>query len=410
MNKKRIIGVFTGNRAEYGLLYPLIKEIGSRPSLDYRLFVSGAHLDPAFGDTLNEIKKDGFSIDAEIQIEKDSPSVALVSNTANLIGASVIEISKALVRLAPDIFVVYADRYEGFAAVIAATQLGIPTAHVEGGDLTEGGALDDSVRHAMTKLSHLHFSTNEAAANRILAMGEESWRVKNVGLLALDSIANEDYANSDEIVEKYGINLDYPILIFTQHSISTEANSALYQFEESLKAIRKLAKKGVQVLITYPNNDLGGENILKRIKEVALKGEKNIKIIPSFGRYFYHGMLALAKNPNIKIVCAGNSSSGIKETPVFKCPTVNIGSRQDGRLSSENILQAGYDSLEIELAISKALFDVKFRAVCAKASNPYYFGGAAKKITDVLESINIDKTLIQKKMMLKGLHSNGWYK
>ena len=192
--KKRIIAVFTGNRAEYGLQYPILKAINEHLDLDYKLLASGAHLDQNFGGTVAEIKNDGFHIDAEIKINMDAESLFA---TAQAIGSGVLSISKALAEIQPDIMVVYADRFEGFAAVIAATQMNIPTAHIEGGDITEGGALDDSVRHAMTKLAHLHFTTNQQASNRVLAMGEEDWRVHTVGFPAIDLIAAGNYATPD---------------------------------------------------------------------------------------------------------------------------------------------------------------------------------------------------------------------
>ena len=168
--KKRKIAVFTGNRAEYGLQFPVIRAIDKHPDLTYRLIVSGAHLDTNFGRTLREIEEDGFRIDKEIKIETDSETLF---SSAQAIGSGIKEISKALEEISPDIMVVYADRFEGFSAVVASTQMNIPTAHIEGGDLTEGGALDDSIRHAMTKLSHIHFTTNKQATNRILGMGED---------------------------------------------------------------------------------------------------------------------------------------------------------------------------------------------------------------------------------------------
>ena len=176
--KKKRIAIFTGNRAEYGLQYPVIKAISENKHLKYDLLVSGAHLDKNFENTLKEIKQDGFNISKEIKIPLLGDSLF---DTTQAIGAGIKSISLALKKINPDIFIVYADRFEGFAAVIAGTQMNIPTAHIEGGDITEGGALDDSIRHAMTKLSHFHFTTNKFATKRILAMGEESWRVKTVG-------------------------------------------------------------------------------------------------------------------------------------------------------------------------------------------------------------------------------------
>ena len=194
---KRTIAIFTGNRAEYGLQYPILRAVDRHPDLDYRLLVSGAHLDAQFGRTLDEIRNDGFHIDAEVKIEMDAGSLYA---TAQAIGSGILSISDVLAKLRPDLMVVYADRFEGLAAVIAASQMNVPTAHIEGGDLTEGGALDDSVRHAMTKLSHLHFTTNQQASNRILAMGEEAWRVHTVGFPAIDLISEGRYAQPAEAV------------------------------------------------------------------------------------------------------------------------------------------------------------------------------------------------------------------
>ena len=202
--QKRVIAIFTGNRAEYGLLYPVIKAISLHPDLEYKLLVSGAHLDPNFGDTLNEIKSDGFDVYDEIKIDMDNNSLSVIPKA---IGSGIISISNTLTKLMPDFVVIYADRFEGLAAVIAASQMNIPTVHIEGGDLTEGGALDDSVRHAMTKLAHIHFTTNDEASSRILGLGEESWRVQTVGFTAIDLIEQKNYATVSEIQSKLKLDL-----------------------------------------------------------------------------------------------------------------------------------------------------------------------------------------------------------
>ena len=219
---KRTIAVFTRNRAEYGLQFPILRAIDAHPALDYRLIVSGAHLDARFGRTLDEIRADGFSIHAEVKIDLETDTLY---STAQAIGNGTVAVAKALDRLRPDLLVVYADRFEGFAAAIAGTQMRIPTAHIEGGDLTEGGALDDSVRHAMSKLAHLHFTTNEQARTRLLAMGEEPGRVHNVGLPALDLVAEGMYAGRDDVLTDFGLDPHRPIVVFTPHSITTEYQS-----------------------------------------------------------------------------------------------------------------------------------------------------------------------------------------
>lgn len=404
---KRKIAVFTGNRAEYGLQFPILKAIEKHPNLEHILLVSGAHLDSNFGATIDEIKNDGFQIGAEINIKMDGST--LYANTA-AIGNGILEISRVLNRLKPDMMLVYADRFEGFAAVIAATQQNIPTAHVEGGDLTEGGALDDSVRHAMTKLSHLHFTTNEQATNRILAMGEESWRVHTVGFPAIDLISENNFATRNEILDKLNLDLEKPIVIFTQHSITTEFQKARDQIIPSLIAIEKLAKEGVQVILTFPNNDAGGQAITESLFDFSKKNLRNTLIINSLGRYLYHGLLSLARESNTKVLCMGNSSSGIKETPAFGCPTVNIGSRQDGRLRATNVIDCDYSSDQIYAQAIYALFDQEFKDKCRNLINPYWLGGAGGKIANVLASTEINSRLLRKKMVLRGEKSGEWYR
>lgn len=404
---KRTIAVFTGNRAEYGLQYPILRAINRHPDLDYLLLVSGAHLDSNFGSTLDEIRSDGFHIDAEVKIEMDAASLFA---TAQAIGSGILAISRVLNDLKPDMMVVYADRFEGLAAVIAASQMNIPTAHIEGGDLTEGGALDDSVRHAMTKLAHLHFTTNQQASNRILAMGEEPWRVHTVGFPAIDLISEGRFASAKEVVEKLGLDLSRPVMLFTQHSVSTEYSRAAEQLAPSLVAIERLAAEGVQTILTYPNNDAGGQAITEQLEIFGEAGVPGTQVCRSLGRHLYHGVLALARDQSLRIACVGNSSSGLKETPAFACPTVNIGSRQEGRLRGENVLDADYCADNISAAMRRCLYDENFRALCCRAENPYWLGDAGPKIAEVLATVPLDQRIIRKRMTLKGEMLNGWFR
>ena len=407
---KKIVAVFTGNRAEYGLQYPVLKAIDAHPDLEYRLIVSGAHLDKNFGNTIQEINDDGFEIHAEVDIVLDESSPYA---TSQAIGTGVLSIADALSKIQPDIFVVYADRFEGFAAVIAATQMNIPTAHIEGGDITEGGALDDSVRHAMTKLAHIHFTTNQQASNRLLAMGEAPWRVHTVGFPAIDLIQDGNFATPDELKELYNLDLQRPIILFTQHSVTTEFHEAANQIKPALFALKKAALEDAQIIITYPNNDAGGRKIIDTInkfKNSEFSDIKNIQIYSSLGRYNYHGILALASNPDNKICCVGNSSSGIKETPAFGCPTVNIGSRQEGRLRADNVIEAEYDIDSICDAIDLCLNNENFRNISFSCVNPYGIGDAGIKIAKVLSETELNlKKLLRKEMMLSGIEKDGWY-
>lgn len=404
---KRKVAIFTGNRAEYGLQYPIIKAVAEHPELDYVLIVSGAHLDDNFGGTLDEIKNDGFNVYAEVNIDMD---VGSHYATAQAIGSGILSISQVLEEARPDIMVVYADRFEGFAAVIAASQMNIPVAHIEGGDLTEGGALDDSVRHAMSKLSHIHLTTNKQATNRILGMGEESWRVHTVGFPAIDMIAEGNFATESEIVEQLKLDMQRPIVLFTQHSVTTEFEKAGEQVTSSLKAMESLANEGIQVILTYPNNDAGAKVIINKLELLKKKNMQNIQLHRSLGRYLYHGVLALAKNKNTIVACVGNSSSGVKETPAFGCPTVNIGSRQQGRLRGGNVIDANYSADEIIDAVKKCINDASFRASCRITNNPYYLGGAGKKIAKILAATSIDQKLLRKRMTLIGEAQDGWFR
>ncbi|RJQ27351.1 UDP-N-acetylglucosamine 2-epimerase (hydrolyzing) [Candidatus Parcubacteria bacterium] len=391
MNKRKI-AIFTGNRAEYGLQYPIIRAIDKHPELEYYLLVSGAHLDEDFGQTKSEIMKDGFRIHAEVKLKLEQDNLYA---TALAIGSGILSLSSILNELKPDFLLVYADRYEGFSAVITGSQMNVPIGHIEGGDLTEGGALDDSVRHAMTKLSHLHFCTNEESKKRILSLGEEPWRVHNVGFPAIDLLADGNFATPQEIEEKYGLHRNRPIIVFTQHSVTTEFNKAALQVQPSLDALIQCAREGIQVVITYPNNDAGGRRIIKVIEQLRLMSIPNIIVSKNLGRYIYHGILKMC---GLNGVCVGNSSSGIKETPFFGCPTVNIGSRQNGRLRSTNVIDVPYDKKDIISAINKCLSDNMFRKECASCTNPYGTGNSGKRIADTLASVPTGRKMIQKRI------------
>jgi len=390
----RRVAVFTGNRAEYGLMSPVLKAVALHPKLEYFLLVSGTHLQEDFGHTVGEIKKDGFRIYAELKLTMEEDTVL---STAQAIGSGILSLSRVLNRLKPDFLAVYADRFEAFFAVITGTQMNIPTAHIEGGDLTEGGTLDDSVRHAMTKLAHLHFTTNEQAAERIRFLGEEPWRIRNVGLPSIDLIVAGHFATPTELCEKYGIIPDKPTVIFTQHSVTTQFEKADEQVKSSLEAMRILAEEDCQVIITYPNNDAGGQRIIKEIEKLKQEKIKNIQIHKSLGHYDYHGLLNLCGRIG-KGVCVGNSSSGIKETPVLGCPAVNIGPRQKSRLRADNVIDVGYNRDEIVDAVRKALYDGKFRKRCRSCKNPYGAGNAGEKIANTLATIDINLKLLRKKM------------
>ena len=392
MTARRKIAVFSGNRAEYSLQYPVLKAINDDQRLDYYLLASGSHVDSDFGRTVAEIEADGFVVHREVDMRMEEDSLLA---TTNLIGTGILGLAPILEELEPDFLVVSADRSESFAAMITGTQMGIPTAHVEGGDYTEGGALDDSVRHAMTKLAHLHFATNEQAAERIRRLGEEPWRVFTVGLPALDMIAAGSYASADEVAESLSLDIRRPIVLFCQHSVTTEFEAARDQVRPSLEALRSLANDGSQVVATFPNNDAGGRQIVDELD--SLRDHPAFQVHKSLGIRRFHGLLNLIGRHG-RGAFVGNSSAGIKETPAFGCPVVNIGSRQQGRLRGSNVLDVPYDAERIGAAIRRCVDDEAFRTICRTAVNPYGAGDAGPRIAEVLATIPIDANLLQKKM------------
>lgn len=392
---KRHVTIFTGNRAEFGLLAPIIHSIEKHPDLRYSLLVSGAHLDNKFGSTLAEIQKEGLRVSAEIKI--DYPTEEGPVATPAAIGSAVTNIARVLDAMKPEIMLVYADRFETLGATIASSQMGIVTAHIEGGDLTEGGAYDDSVRHAITKLSHFHFTTNAQATERVLRMGEEPWRVKTIGLPTVQSIRTGNFATPSECIEALHVSLKQPILVFTQHPVATEFADAGIQVCNSLSALRELGRRGVQVIVTYPNNDMGSEQIIAELERIGMTN--NIRVFKSLGRYLYQGLLALANDPSIRICVAGNSSSGIKETPFFSCPTVNVGNRQKGRLRSSNVIDVPQEQTAIVKAIETCLFDDKFRASLKSLDNPYDAGAdPGELVARHLATMPLGMEALQKKM------------
>jgi len=380
----RRVAVFTGNRAEYGLLHPIIRAMHEHGGLDVRLVVSGAHVSADFGATIDEIRGDGVDIAAAVDIGVAGTDA---KNQAAALGRAVSAFVETLDRLAPDLAFVYADRMEGFAAIIAAFELNIAVAHMEGGDVTEGGTHDDSVRHAMTKLAHLHFTTSEDAADRVRRLGEEPWRVVFAGLPTLDTIARKDFAPPEEVLASFGLTPGRPVVVFTQHPVSTEPQHAHAQVVESLEALRDV---GADTVITYPNSDPGSRAIIEAFD--SYRAVPHFRFEKSLGRRRYLGLL------NVAGAVVGNSSSGIKETPSFGIPCVNVGTRQAGRLRAENVIDVDYDRGTIAGAVRAALFDETVRARARGCRQPYGAGRAGEIVARTLASVELGPHLLRKKL------------
>ena len=335
-----------------------------------------------------------FPIAAHVPIARADETPA---STPFAIGEGVVGLTEAFGDLDLEAVVIYGDRFEAFAAMIAATQQGLAAAHIEGGDLTQGGTLDDVVRHAMSKLAHLHFPTNDDAAERLRALGEEPWRITTTGFPPIDLIEAGDYARPDEVATTLGIDPTKPLVLFTQHPISTAPDAADEEIKACMAALNRLSDD-VQIVLTHPNGDIGSDAIIAALEDFA-RDRPGTVLRKTLGRHLYHGVLNLCGQG--QGVCVGNSSSGLKETPAFHCPTVDIGPRQTGRLRGENVLHVPCQTDKIKAAIDTCLFDTAFKDMLATAPNPYGTGNTGARIAEVLAATDLTApSLIQKQTLL----------
>jgi GDP/UDP-N,N'-diacetylbacillosamine 2-epimerase (hydrolysing) len=378
------VAVVTGTRAEYGILLPVLKAIQARKELNLLLIATGMHLSHDFGYTVKEIEKDGFKIDARVNMLAADDTLGAMAKS---IGQGIIGLTQTWEKLKPDIVVVLGDRVEPLAAAISGAYMNIPIAHIHGGDATKGG-LDEYARHAITKFAHIHFPATPKSAERIIKLGEDKWRVHMVGSPALDVILNEKLLPRKSVIDKFGLDASQPLVMMVQHSITTEVDRAAEQVTETLEA---LVATGYPVITLYPNSDAGGRRILERIKQFAKK-HSIFKVITSLPRREYLSLLDVAS------VLVGNSSSGIIDSPSFGVPAVNIGSRQQGRERGDNVIDVGYNRKEIIKAIKKALSDQVFLKKVKRCYNPYGDGKASIRIAEVLSRLEITPELIQKKI------------
>lgn len=368
---RRSIAVFTGTRAEYGLLYWLMKEIVAHDALELQVIASAMHLSPEFGSTLRCIEDDGFKIAAKVEM-------LLSSNTAvgvvKSMGLGTIGFADALSRLRPDVLVVLGDRFEVLAIVQAALIMQIPVAHLHGGEITEG-AYDDAIRHAITKMSHLHFTAAEPYRQRVIQMGERPESVYNVGAIGLDDLLRRPRMEVGAIAESLGFPLRSPFVLVTYHPVTAVDEDPVASLEALLAALDKF--DGCQVILTYPNADNGGRALIPSLEGFAAARPGRALAIPSLGFPRYLSVLAAAS------AVVGNSSSGLIEAPAVGVPTVNIGQRQQGRLAAESVLHCACTAQAIEAALTKAL-SASFRAFCQHVQSPYGAGNAASAIADIL--------------------------
>ena len=376
----RKVVYITGTRADYGLMQSVLKNIDNDPNLDLEIVVTGMHLMEEFGYTLDEIKKDNFKIHIiDSTYEKDSKL-----SMAIFIGDFTKKLAVKIDEIKPDFILLLGDRGEMLSGAIVGAYLSIPTVHLHGGEITS--TVDEIARHAITKLSHIHFPANERSEKRIIQMGEDPRDVYVVGAPGLDHILNEKLIPVENLQEKYGIEKDEPLLIVIQHPVTTEKRDAKKQMKNTLTALDEL---GYQTILIYPNADAGGREMIKEIKKFESK--TFLKTFRSLPRKDYLSLL------NIADVLVGNSSSGIIEATSFKLPVVNVGTRQSGREQAGNVINVSYDKEEIKSGIDKALHDEDFTRKLEHCENPYGDGKTGKRIVELLKKIEIDEKLLQKR-------------
>lgn len=378
----RTLGIVTGARSDWGIYRPILAELRKIPAVKLRILATGMHLAPEFGHTVDQIADDGFaSVDkVESLLASDTPA-----GIAKSIAVGVAGFADLFSRARPDLLVVLGDRFEMYAAALAALPFIIPVAHIHGGEVTEG-ALDDALRHGLTKLSHLHFASTQAYARRIRQLGEESWRITVSGAPSLDNIKKLNLPKRSEFETWLGRRVPDPFILVTFHPVTLEYKEAEQQANELLAALEAAE---YPVLFTLPNADTNGRIIRRAIEKKALNNDKWI-VSDNLGAARYFAVMGWASG------MVGNSSSGIIEAASFKLPVVNVGSRQAGRLRPDNVIDVACNQRSILKAIRKAT-SPEFRRLCSRVRNPYYAGGAARLIAEKLASFPLDARLTRKR-------------
>ena len=376
---RRKICVVTGSRAEYGQLFWLMKEIQNDPDLHLQVIATGAHLSPEFGMTYLQIEADGFRIDTKVEMLLSSDTPAGVGKS---LGLGVIGFADALEYLRPDILVLLGDRYEILAAAQAAMLARVPIAHLHGGEVTEG-AIDEAIRHSITKMAHLHFVANETYARRVRQLGENPEHIYNVGSPAVDFIKRMKPLSRDELEKVLGFRFKRKNLLVTFHPVTLDTQSAEHQFGELLAALDGLGKD-YGIIFTKPNADVGGRAIIRLLDSYAAD-RPDIRLFASLGQERY---LSLVNQIDVVV---GNSSSGLSEVPSFDKPTVNIGDRQKGRLQASSVINCVPERRAIGDAIARAL-----ALSCKGTVNPYGDGNSSIRIKDRLREIIAPRELLKK--------------
>ena len=381
MNTQRKICIVTATRAEYGLLYWLLKKIDADKGLSLELIVTGMHLSPEFGLTYKEIEKE-FHINKKIEILLSSDTPVGLSKS---MGLAQIGFAEAFEELRPDIVVVLGDRYEIFSAASAAMIARIPLAHIHGGEATQG-LVDEAIRHSLTKMSHLHFCATETYRKRIIQLGEDPSRVFNVGGMGIESIKKLSLLSKEELEDSIGFKLGKKNLLVTFHPVTLEKDTAKHHFSRLLQALDTLCD--THIIFTKANSDTDGRVINAMIDEYVAKHPKNTIAFTSLGQLRYLSALQYID------AVVGNSSSGLLEAPSFHIGTINIGDRQKGRIKAKSVIDAQPNALSITNAL-KTLYSQEFQDKLKNIQNPYGKGEGSEKIIQVLKQSDLD-TIVKK--------------
>lgn len=373
--------VFTSTRADYGILYPLLKALQGEQKLQLKILTSGTHLSKRFGNTYQEIEKDGFKIDAKVDIlSQDNSQYGVVKNLAQAID----KYNDELVRIKPDLLILLGDRYEALAMAQCAYIHHIPVLHLHGGEVTSG-AYDDGFRHSITKLSHYHCVANETYRQRVIQLGEAPDRVFNTGALGIDHIKQQPLISNLELSGVFDFDFSTPFFLITYHPETLSGDSPLLGVEALLTALS--AYPDIKMVMTYPNVDHGGQDIIDRLNEFSNSNKNRVLLVESLGHRYYHSVVKLSE------LVIGNSSSGIIEVPALGIPTINIGARQQGRLRAKSVIDTPLDSASIKQAIDLGL-SAEFRQDKSRYNNPYGDGHASEKIIKIIRTMNPSKMKI----------------
>ncbi|MGH9699154.1 MAG: UDP-N-acetylglucosamine 2-epimerase [Candidatus Acidiferrales bacterium] len=378
---KRTIAVVTSSRADYGHLYWPLRELSQHKDVNLKIVAMGPHLSPEFGSTIQEISKDRFEIDARVECLLSSDSDVGMAKT---IGLATLSLADYFGKNRPNLLLLIADRYEMLAPASVALALRIPIAHIEGGEISEG-AIDDAVRNALTKMSHIHFTSTHAARQRVIEMDEEEWRVHRTGAPSLDHLCRTILFTREQLDENLDINLDQPTILVAYHPV-TIARDTTQEADEVFASLDKIPD---QILFCYPNADAGSRALIERAKRfIAMRG--NGKVFTNLGAITYWSLLRYVS------MLVGNSSSGIMESASFALPTVNIGLRQQGRERAKNVLDAAPQVESILDAVSRAKTQ-EFRRSLEGMVNPYGDGLASERIVEVLTTVPLNSDLLMKR-------------